>query len=172
MDFQLERELARELRRDERLIWSGRPVSGLRLHTADAFLIPFSFLWATFAAYWEYSVIRDGASLFFVLWGVPFLLAGLYITAERFIFDAYRRSRLAYVLTNQRVLVIRNIWNRTVESHDLTGLSSVSVQEHRDGTATIALGPRNGMHAWFAQASWPGAGRYLPPMLECLADGR
>ncbi len=78
------------------LLWTGNPAQGLRFRAADLGLVPFSFLWFGFAIFWEYSAVSGGTPLFFRLWGVPFLLVGLYISLGRFFVDArtYERTRL------------------------------------------------------------------------------
>jgi hypothetical protein len=172
MNGQLEQEFARELRSDERLLWYGQPATGLRLQPADALVIPFSILWAGFAVFWETGVIATDAPILFKLFGVPFVIAGAYITVGRFFFDAYRRSRIAYALTTHRIIFLRTLWGRTVESIDLTGLPQITVQEHRDRSATIAFGPSAGIHSMMAGSGWPGVGKYMPPRFERVANGR
>jgi hypothetical protein len=88
------------LGRGERLLWSGEPRRGPMLRPSDAFIIPFSVLWAGFALFWNVSVWASGAPIFFRLWGLPFLAAGAYITVGRFWFDSMRRGRTAYGVTN------------------------------------------------------------------------
>jgi hypothetical protein len=54
------------------------------LRRADALFIPFSLMWAGFAFFWETMAIRGGAPFFFWLWGIPFILIGVWITVGRF----------------------------------------------------------------------------------------
>ena len=72
-----------DLGQGERILWAGQPDPNKLFGTADVFLVPFSPMWGGFAIFWEASVLglttgSRGAPLFFVLWGVPFVLVGQY----------------------------------------------------------------------------------------------
>jgi Bacterial PH domain len=165
--------LAPHLDPGERLLWSGQPRSGIRFRAQDAFLIPFSILWCGFAIFWETSVVRTGAPVFFMLWGIPFVCAGLFFVFGRFITDARSRSRTFYGVTSERILIVSGIFSRQTKSLQLRTLSDVSLTQRGDGSGTITFGPSNYMNSLFPAGAWPGTGRYVPPsfdLIECASE--
>jgi hypothetical protein len=150
----------------------GCPRQGLLLRASDALLIPFSLLWAGFAVFWESSVILTGAPLFFLVWGVPFVLAGAYIVIGRFIIDARRRARTAYGVTDQRALIVSGWFSREVRSLPLRTLSELSLSERRDGSGTIRFGRGDSRMGWMGDPSWPGAAKMSPPAFEMIPEAR
>ena len=157
------------LSRGERLLWCGAPRRGLLLRPTDAALIPFSLMWGGFAIFWEWSVMRSGAPFFFRLWGVPFVLAGLYIMIGRFFADARIRANTVYALTNQRVIVSSGLFTSTVKSFAINNISELSVTEKSDRSGTITLGPTP---AWWMSSgfNWPGGNRAMAPSLEFVPE--
>ena len=86
-----EQELRKELAPNEKLLWNGTPLLGVRFRSTDLFMIPFSIMWCGFAIFWEYSVVNSPAPIFMALWGIPFILIGLYFAFGRFFFDSYQK---------------------------------------------------------------------------------
>ena len=111
-----EQEIATELESGERLLWSGAPPQGLLLRSSDAFLIPFSLMWGGFALFWEATTVKAKAPVFFTLWGIPFVLVGLYVMVGRFFVDARQRSRTFYGVTDRRILIVTGVSSRNVKS--------------------------------------------------------
>lgn len=137
----------------ERLLWTGQPKQGLTLSARDGFLIPFSLLWGGFAIFWNIAVwtfpasSSDEPDLFFKLFGLPFLIVGIYLIIGRFFHDAAIRKKTFYGVSDQRVLVVRG---SRITSLDIDRLPRLEFSENRDGSGTIAFEATN-------LASW-GAG--------------
>lgn len=160
-------EIERELSSGEKLLWSGQPAQGFRLRPSDAFLIPFSLVWCAFAIFWEASVFSSKAPIFFKLWGVPFVLVGLYFVAGRFFVDVKARTRTFYGVTNDRIIIIGGLFSRQTKSLQLRTLSDISLVERRDGSGTITFGSQ---YPFVRQmpSGWPGASQYAPPAFEMI----
>jgi len=172
MLFDAANRLKPELGSGERLLWSGAPPQGLLFRPADIFLVPFSLLWGGFAIFWEYSVITQNAPLFFTLWGVPFVLVGLYLIFGRFLTDSYLRARTCYGVTDQRIIMLGGLFNREVTSLSLHGLNDITLNERPDGRGSITFGPTNPMYAMWAGMAWPGLARKLAPTFERIDQAR
>lgn len=126
------------LRQGEQLLWAGQPDPKVRFTGADAFLVPFSILWAGFAVFWEFTAIRTASQPFFVIWGVPFVLLGLYFIFGRFIVKGRRKRITAYGLTDRRAIVC--VGDRTVVDSPL-GNVPTKIDRSRDGRhANVVFG--------------------------------
>ena len=169
MSLAIEQVLTPELGRSERLLWSGMPQQGLRLRPADFFMVPFSLLWGGFAVFWEYSAVSNGAPWFFTLWGVPFVLIGIYIIIGRFFVDSYQRSRTFYGVTDQRVIIRGGgLMGRELKSLSIQNLNELSLSERSDHSGSITFGPSN----QYAMRFGSGMGRKLPPSLDQISNVR
>jgi len=155
----------------ERLLWIGQPVGGLRLTPQDLLLVPFSLLWGGFAFFWEASVLRSNAPLLFRLWGVPFVLMGVYLIVGRFFHDAWRRSRTLYGLTDQRAIILGGGVSRRLTSLALRSLPELSITEERNGRGTISFGSSTRPFGWFSRSGWPGMGDPTPSF-ESIENAR
>jgi hypothetical protein len=125
------------LRDDEQLLWHGVPDPRVWFTQADAFAIPFSLLWCGFAIFWESSVVSGGGPVFARLWGIPFVLMGLYFAFGRFFYKAYSKRRTAYAITSQRAILIgpRRFMDLPLENQPIT------VNRSRDGGhASVVIG--------------------------------
>ncbi len=164
-------QVAQALERGERLLWVGAPRKGLMLRAADWFLIPFSLVWGGFAIFWESAVLgTPNAPVFMKLWGIPFVLIGLYLIVGRFFVDAKMREKTIYALTGERILIFSGIFRRESKSLTLRNIPEVPVVKARDGSGTISSGsaPFGAFAGGFA--GWPGNSRMQPPQFEMIDD--
>jgi hypothetical protein len=134
----------------ERVVWEGKPYPGLVVRPIDVFLIPFSLLWGGFAVFWNATVWTTDSDLSFKLFGLPFLVAGLYVTVGRFLIDMWLRKATTYSVTNKRVLIARGASGSKLKSVDIKRLPSLEFDERSDGSGTIRFGGAGG---WFNGAN-------------------
>jgi hypothetical protein len=129
------------LLKGEKIIWWGQPAQGLLLTSRDWFLVPFSLLFAGFAIFWESSVLNaTNSPAFMKLWGLPFLLAGLYLVIGRFLADAWARRGITYGVTDRRILIRRSAPFAKFTALTFEQLPSVNLIERSSGRGTIRFG--------------------------------
>jgi hypothetical protein len=135
-------------------------------------MIPFSLLWGGFAFFWEWSVVTSGAPPFFMLWGVPFVLMGIYLIVGRFFVEAWERTRTHYAVTNERVLIVGGLFRPTTKSVSLRAMSEMSLTEHSNGEGSIHFGPSAFPAVFRSLSGWPGVKERMSPMFDRIPDAR
>jgi len=168
INFDLENELRQNLSSGEKLIWTGKPRTGIMLRSSDVFLIPFSLLWGGFAVFWESSVLATDAPFFFKLWGIPFVLAGIYMIIGRFFIDAKKRENTIYGITTDRIVIKSGVFSTDIKSLNIKTLSDITINQKSDNSGTITLGPTDMRYSMMQGMEWPG--NKQPPKLEFIDD--
>ena len=179
--------ISKELEAGESLLWAGQPRRGIVFRSSDLFAIPFSILWGGFALFWEAGVILEARRhtgnappLLFELFGIPFVVIGLYMMIGRFIVDARRRGHTSYGVTDRRVIIVTGLQRgessldlitmlcvalgvirHEVKSLDLSTLSDVTMSEGGDGSGTITFGPQGPWNP-FGNSGLPGSSAVTP----------
>jgi len=173
-----EEVIRKHLDQDEKLLWSGKPRSGIVFRSSDIFMIPFSLMWGGFAIFWEISVLSMPAekagpvAIIFPLFGIPFVIVGLYMIFGRFYLDAHQRQKAAYGITNSRIIIISGVFSQSIKSLNLKTLSDITISEKADGSGTISLGPSQ-MASWFFTGTpWPGMDKFCPPSFDLIDDAK
>lgn len=114
----------------ERLLWAGAPATGIRVtprgiatSVGSLFLLGFALLWTAGAGWGLWSGQWRQAEgfmlaflIFFPLFGLPFIAAGLYGVIGHYFFDARTRARTRYALTDRRALIAIDGRERTLRS--------------------------------------------------------
>lgn len=160
-------DFTNRLLKGEKIVWSGQPSQGLLLTGQDWLLIPFSLLWGGFAIFWESSALATTSPVFVKLWGVPFLLIGLYLVAGRFLFDAWVRRRMRYAVTNKRILIFRSWPFSKMTALSLDHLPDLSLIESSDGRGTIRFGQQ--VPLWGRGGGFSGWTPALDPTPQFIA---
>lgn len=81
-----------------------------------------------------------GTPIFMRLFGIPFVLIGLYLIAGRFVVDAAVRARTEYALTDRRVIIRKSGFLPNFSATQLDLLPSINLEEGSFGTGTITFG--------------------------------
>ena len=154
MDYLIEEQFRDDLLKDEKILWAGQPETSVMFTGADIFLIPFSLLWGGFAIFWELSVLfiffsSDGSEskmpIIFPLFGIPFVIMGLYFVFGRFIYKYWKKRNTYYTVTNKRVLVLNKLFSRSLNAVNIDTIPSINKTVRSDGAGTIKFGNVNWM---------------------------
>lgn len=151
----------------ERLFWWDRPKHGLILRSQDLLLVPFFLVWAGGALTIFSKAFSQGQNVnpLFVLVALVFSVVGIYALVGRFIQDGWRRSRLIYGVTNQRILIISP---DQVHSIELKNLGELEYRRSRGDRGSISFGPNPGLFGSRDFASL--SGRPVVPTFEFIRD--
>lgn len=151
-----------DLLKDEKILWKGQPDPNKHLGKNDWFLIPFSIMWGGFAIFWEYMAIwgiffKDpvtvsASSMIFPLFGILFVLIGLYFMFGRFIYKRKRKEKTWYLVTNKRVLVVNLMRGKSVNTANLDMIPSYSKSIGTDGVGTLSFGSSNMFASMYANS--------------------
>jgi hypothetical protein len=142
--------LARQLQAGEQVYWVGRPDPRRVFELGDVFTLGFGVVWLAFVIFWMASAAAMGAPLAFTLFGIPFLLVGLYLSLGIPIQRQFQRARTRYAVTDRRVVTTTG--ERSMRAIELSSIEATSVTVNADGTGTLAfdagLGLVSNLPAW------------------------
>ena len=138
--------LQKQLLKDEKILWKGQPEADILFSGSDLFLVPFSLFWGGFAIFWESSVliIKDksgqGAPVFFALFGIPFVLMGLYFIFGRFFYKKRKKQKTYYAVTDKRVLIVTSLFNENIQAAYINTLPCINKSVQSNGIGTVKFG--------------------------------
>jgi hypothetical protein len=128
---------AKYLDPDEKVIWEGAPSRQLFLfRSSDAVLIPFAAFWALIALVIGAQGLASG-SLFHAVFQLIFPIVGLYLLIGRFFWEAYKRRRTVYALTNKRAFNASRALGRSMRDMALTPSVEMSWKGNAKGSLTF-----------------------------------
>lgn len=125
----------------EKLLWKGAPEPGLKFQPRDFFLTAFGLFFFGFSVFWMYaSRYEFEAPIYFTLFGIPFVVVGAYISIGRYFWEAHKRGRTIYTLTDRRAIIRVNAFGQSQKTVTLDDLEEVELEERDDSTGTIVFG--------------------------------
>ncbi|MBR0147620.1 MAG: hypothetical protein IJM23_00325 [Lachnospiraceae bacterium] len=134
MDFKNEYSWINQyLMTGESILWKGKPLTSHLISKKDGYMIPFSVVWFGFTIFWVSDAIK-GQFDPFIIFGIIFILCGLYFTIGRFIHKKYIRKKTLYAITEKRIF--RHMNSKT-EILSLDNLPPMSIETYPDGSGRI-----------------------------------
>jgi hypothetical protein len=144
-----------ELQPGESLLWSGQPDPDRWFAKEDIITVPFSVFWLGFAVFWEYQALRAtwfitdkpyGPPLLFKyvfpLFGLPFVLIGIYMLFGRILIRRWTRKRTFYAVTDKRVMALVKSGKRSaLQSKSIADIQDITKSVDSSGRGTIMFGP-------------------------------
>jgi len=159
----------------EKLLWQGAPATGLRFTGVGLMLSVFGLFFFAFAVFWVFMAASMGAGFFFALFGVPFVLIGLWLLAGHWFFDAYKRKRARYALTNHRALIARTVFGRRMESYPIDAASPLELESGKLDTVNFAqrvYRGKNGINVVKIGFRYISDGQEVFDLLRGVSEGR
>ena len=146
---QLNDYFARQLGKGEEVRWSGQPDLSMVFSKADFLLIPASLLWAGMAIYISSEIISAAKANssyvpLVIFFAVPFTLMAFHATLGRFVLRRWMKSRMYYLVTDQRALALTRAFGDSTHEAFLDDIDRIRVVRTRRGAGSI----------WFGNAPW------------------
>ena len=155
------------LKTGETILWTGNPVTGILIRDADIILLPMSIILLGFSVILNYVMMHFESNFIFKFIGVTFAFLAIYMGGLRFLFDALKRKRTFYCITNKRVLVISGR-KRKLKTLPLRNIERLDKTEEKDGSGFLIFGNTNPLWPWLLGGFYM-AGENVPG-LETLPD--
>ena len=146
---QLNDFFSRQLRKGERILWSGQPDLSIVFSKADIVLVPASALWAGMAIFFSSELVsaaRANSSYvpLVIFFAVPFTLMAFHATLGRFVLRRCVKSRTYYLLTDQRVLALGRMFGDSAHETFLDDIDQVTTVRTWRGAGSLWFGKAPG----------------------------
>lgn len=152
---------------DEALLWTGKPTKEIKLLPAEKFNMLFGIIWTIFSLFWitmatigAMSASEDSLtiSLVFPLFGIPFLIVGIYFIFIAPIRGRNRRKNMEYALTNKRILILYQGKNTILQAFKYSEIQNINFASDADDVGCVTF--TNTVHSVGANGSRVSRGVY------------
>jgi hypothetical protein len=155
IDAELFKVVRPELLDGEQVSWAVRPDEHRYFCAADAYLIPFFGLLTAVGISALVVWLGDGDPLFAV-WGIVWVLIGLYVAVGRLFVKRRRKRRTVYALTDRRALILSFHKGRTsTVALRLDLLPSFTCVRRAHGSGDIVFGSSSGLGRMLGNSALP-----------------
>ncbi len=114
-------------------------------------------------------MLTSSAGPFFALWGIPFVLIGLYLIFGRIYVARREAQRTHYAVTNQRVVILTGAFSRRTIEMTLWDLPPAQLDAAVSGLGSITFGAQ--ISGFRAPPGWPTIGMYAQvPAFASIQD--
>ena len=134
------------LQQGETILWQGQPERGIVWRDALSPLGLFGVVFTGFSLFWmgaAASMLRDGPGFpftLFTLFGLPFLMVGLFMMGGHVVLDAYVRATTWYTLTDRTAFVAREAFGkRTLESYPIAEMDRLELADGVPGDVIFGM---------------------------------
>ncbi|MBR2024982.1 MAG: DUF308 domain-containing protein [Clostridia bacterium] len=132
-NYDLQLEIKQYLDVNEDILWCDKPFKKITFSSGDVFTTLFGVVWLSFSLFWVASAFfaTKGAAGFakvFPLFGIPFVLIGLYLLFFRHIVSYIRRKNMIYTLTSKRVMIVHTGKRQYVQEYRYEDISNIQIK--------------------------------------------
>ena len=139
-------DLQQELDAGERVLWSGRALPGLSIESGSLMQSAFGFVFFGISIVPLFAATKE-TTIFPLLWAIPFVLTGFYLSVGHFFWSALCRRFTEYAVTDQRVIVRARILSEMTHSIEYRKVRTLTLTEKSDGSGTIRFGESKAVDA-------------------------
>lgn len=133
-------EFKDELLEDEKLIWTGKPKSGLRLNFSDFWFIPLCLFAISFMIYLLLEKEEISTPFFLDYIVVPIIGAFTFMLIRRLIGEMlFMRKNTYYAVTNKRVIIKSGMFSKETSSINYESFDSVTFWENGKGYGYVKV---------------------------------
>ncbi|GHA30059.1 hypothetical protein GCM10007989_27170 [Devosia pacifica] len=126
----------------ERLLWHARPSATIRMADFATARLPFGIVFTVFALFWMSMTAQmgrmgpaGGGLDLFPLFGVPFVLVGLYMAIGIPLWDAYERKNAWYALTDEAAYIATELFGRrSLKRYPISEMNALELEDGQQGT--------------------------------------
>jgi hypothetical protein len=140
-----------ELANGEQLLWTGRPNPWKIFTREDFFIIPFTLVWGGFVVALNAAIWTVNGPLVGKIAGFPFLVAGLYMMVGRFFYKVWRKRRLYYAVTDQRVMILLKGIRYDLRSFSIGMIPYLHKYVEMNGYGKVVFGGPAPLNRWQQQ---------------------